>query len=56
VILMLDGDCAGRGATTRIRNVLEPNTKVDTITLPLDYDPDDLTDDQLASITQHLFL
>jgi DNA primase len=56
VILMLDGDCAGRGATTRIRNVLEPNTKVDTITLPLDHDPDDLTDDQLASITQHLFL
>jgi len=56
VILMLDGDCAGRRATTRIRNALEPNTKVHTITLPLDHDPDDLTDDQLASITQPLLL
>jgi DNA primase len=56
VILMLDGDCAGRRATSRIRNALESNTKVHTITLPLDHDPDDLTDDQLSSITQHLFL
>jgi len=56
VILMLDGDCAGRRATTRIRNTLEPNTKVDIITLPLDHDPDDLTDDQLSSITEHLLL
>jgi DNA primase len=56
VILMLDGDCAGRRATTRIQNALEPNTKVHTITLPLDHDPDDLTDDQLASITQPLLL
>jgi DNA primase len=56
VILMLDGDCAGRRATTRIQNALESNTKVHTITLPLDHDPDDLTDDQLSSITEHLFL
>ena len=56
VILMLDGDCAGRRAATRIRNALEPNTKVHTITLPLDHDPDDLTDNQLSSITKHLFL
>ncbi len=56
VILMLDGDCAGRRATTRIQNALEPNTKVHTITLPLDHDPDDLTDNQLSSITKHLFL
>jgi len=56
VILMLDGDYAGRRATTRIQNALEPNTKVHTITLPLDHDPDDLTDDQLSSITEHLFL
>jgi DNA primase len=56
VILMLDGDCAGRRATIRIRNALEPNTKVHTINLPLDHDPDDLTDDQLSSITKHLFL
>ena len=56
VILMLDGDCAGRRATTLIQNALEPNTKVHTITLPLDHDPDDLTDNQLSSITKHLFL
>jgi len=56
VILMLDGDCAGRRATTRIQNAFEPNTKVHTITLPLDLDPDDLTDNQLSSITEHLFL
>ncbi len=56
VILMLDGDYAGRRATIRIQNALEPNTKVHTITLPLDHDPDDLTDNQLSSITQHLVL
>jgi DNA primase len=56
VILMLDGDCAGRRATTQIQNSLKLNTKVDIITLALDHDPDDLTDDQLSSITQHLFL
>ena len=56
VILMLDGDFAGHRATNRIRDALKPNTKVDTITLPLDHDPDDLTDDQLSSITKHLFL
>ena len=56
VILMLDGDGAGRRATTRIQNALEPDTKVHTIQLPLDHDPDDLTDDQLTSITQDLFL
>jgi DNA primase len=56
LILMLDGDRAGRRATTQIQNALEPNTKVHSITLPLDHDPDDLTDDQLSSIIQPLFL
>jgi DNA primase len=56
VILMLDGDGAGRRATTRIQNALKPDTKVHTIQLPLDHDPDDLTNDQLSSITQDLFL
>ena len=56
VILMLDGDRAGRQATIRIQKILEPNTKVNIITLPLNHDPDDLTDDQLSSITKHLFL
>ena len=56
VILMLDGDRAGRRATTQIQDSLKLNTKVDTITLALDHDPDDLTDDKLSSIMQHLFL
>jgi DNA primase len=56
LILMLDGDCAGRRATARVQNALKPNTKVHSITLPLDHDPDDLTDDQLFSIIQPLFL
>jgi len=56
VILMLDGDCAGRRASTRIRNAIEPDTKVQLITLPLDHDPDDLSDNELFSITNHLFL
>ena len=55
VILMLDGDRAGRQAAIRIQKTLEPNTKVHNITLPLNHDPDDLTDDQLASITKPLF-
>jgi len=56
VILMLDGDNAGRSATTRIRNALEPYTKVHCITLPHDLDPDDLTDNALLSATDHFFL
>ncbi len=56
VILMLDGDRAGRQANICIQKFLEPNTKVHTITLPLNHDPDDLTDDQLASIIKPFFL
>jgi DNA primase len=56
VILMLDGDGAGRSATIRIRNALEPYTDVRCITLPTDLDPDDLTDDALVSATGHFLL
>jgi DNA primase len=55
VVLMLDGDYAGRSATIRIRNALEPYTNVQCITLPLDLDPDDLTDNDLLSATDHFF-
>jgi DNA primase len=54
VVLMLDGDRAGKEATIRIRNALERYTKVYAITLPSDLDPDDLTDDALSSATNHL--
>ena len=56
VVLMLDGDYAGRSATIRIRKILEPYTKVQCITLPSDLDPDDLTDNALLSATDHFFL
>jgi len=56
VVLMLDGDYAGRSATIRIRKTLEPYTKVQCITLPSDLDPDDLTDNALLSATNHFFL
>ena len=53
VVLMLDGDRAGQEATIGIRNALERYTKVYTITLPSDLDPDDLSDDALSSATKH---
>jgi DNA primase len=56
VVLMLDGDYAGRAATIRIRNTLEPYTKVHCIRLPLDFDPDDLTDNALLSAIDNFFL
>ncbi len=56
LILMLDGDGAGRRAATRIQNALEPRTEVKRITLPLDHDPDQLSDNELFSLTHHLFL
>lgn len=56
VVLMLDGDYAGRSATTRIRKALEPYTKVHCISLPSDLDPDDLNDNALLSATDHFFL
>jgi DNA primase len=56
VVLMLDGDYAGRSATVRVHNTLQPYTKVHCITLPPDQDPDDLTDNALLSATNHFFL
>ena len=56
VVLMLDGDFAGKSATIRIRKTLEPYTKLHCISLPPDLDPDDLTDKALLSATDHLFL
>jgi DNA primase len=55
VVLMLDGDYAGRSATNRIHKTLKPYTKVHCITLPSDFDPDDLTDNALLSATNHFF-
>jgi DNA primase len=48
VVLMLDGDDAGRSATIRVRKVLKPYTTVQCVSLPSDLDPDDLTDQALG--------
>ncbi len=50
VILMLDGDCAGRRASIQIKKRLEPYTLVSQIDLPTGLDPADLDDNELASL------
>lgn len=54
VVLMLDGDNAGRQATVRIRKTLEAGTQVRQVNLPTDTDPDDLDDDALGRIVKLL--
>jgi len=56
LILMLDGDDAGRKATTRIRHLLSPRATVQVVTLPEGLDPDDLHDEQLRGLTRPFFL
>ena len=55
VILMLDGDRAGKAATVRIRKTLKASTQVQQVNLPTDTDPDDLDDDTLCRVSR-LFL
>jgi DNA primase len=50
VLLLLDGDQAGRHAAARIAQQLSPLTTVRSCSLPEGYDPDDLTDSQLAAL------
>ena len=47
ILLMLDGDPAGRRATRILRKQLRPFTTVRLVHLPDAHDPDDLTDAQL---------
>lgn len=56
VVLMLDGDKAGRSASIRIQYKLKQYTQVHPICLPTGLDPDDLNDNDLLSATQHFFL
>jgi DNA primase len=51
VILMLDGDNAGRSAIIKIRKMLEPYNKIVQINLAEGLDPDDLDD---LSLINHL--
>lgn len=56
VILMLDGDCAGRRATANLINSLKSITRVHYVYLPPNLDPDDLEDDTLSSILKYFSL
>ena len=55
IILMLDGDCAGKNAMRRISAALDSKTQVQTFHLPEGLDPDDLNDYELNKVS-HLFL
>lgn len=55
IILMLDGDHAGRIATAKIENMLQPRQIVFPVMLPLDKDPDDLSDLELFNRIQDFF-
>ena len=55
VLVMLDGDRAGRDAAVRIENSLHPHTDAKIITLPFSIDPDDLSDRQLIGLVGRYF-
>lgn len=55
VILMLDGDEAGREATRRILRELGQYVTVAVVSLPDGLDPDDLSDDRLLALLRPLF-
>jgi len=54
VIIMLDGDPAGKKGATRIKHILQSDTCVSIAALPSGLDPDDLSDHQLTAKIQHL--
>jgi DNA primase len=56
VVLMLDGDPAGRQASGRIHQLLAPATDVTDVLLSDGVDPDDLPDDQLLARVRPLRL
>ena len=56
VILLLDGDQAGRMASARIWEALKDVTDVRSATLPTDLDPDDLADVHLAALLKPFLL
>jgi DNA primase len=50
VVLLLDGDPAGRAAAQRIREQLRTSTEVELINLPSGLDPDDLSDSEISTL------
>ena len=55
IILMLDGDTAGKNAIRNIRKTLDSVLQIQSFQLPEGLDPDDLNDCQLNKVS-HLFL
>lgn len=56
VLILFDGDPAGRAAGQRALALLEEVTQVRVVTLPNGADPDDLNDSQLESLLRPFFL
>ncbi|MCP3976042.1 MAG: toprim domain-containing protein [bacterium] len=54
LIVMMDGDPAGRNATSRIRQQMHAHPNLAVASIPDGLDPDELTDGQLAAILQPL--
>ena len=52
LILMLDGDHAGRTASAQLQRILADDTVVYQALLPQGKDPDDLNDDQLIALSE----
>ena len=56
LILMLDGDHAGRTASAQLQRILADDTVVYQALLPQGKDPDDLNDDQLIALSGYFSL
>ncbi len=56
VILMLDGDYAGKRAASKIKKSLQLYTRVSQIDLPMGLDPADLADDELTLSIKKILL
>jgi len=52
VLLLLDGDDAGRGGATRVAAALRPGTTVLVHDLTEDHEPEDLADEELAALVR----
>ena len=52
LLLLLDGDLAGRTAARTIAAKLSPQTRVRVHDLPRGYDPDDISDHDLRTLVR----
>jgi len=52
IIIMLDGDSAGKIGASRLKKTLEAHTIVQIFILPPNHDPDDLKDNELQKVSK----